>query len=79
MPVARRVLIITLLSFAACNTGCGSRKLETGYAYAPLGASPVQRRAYYAGAYSPEARNAMMSQDNEATGTTNHTPSGPRR
>jgi hypothetical protein len=66
MPAARRVVLalLVLTSFAA--PGCGGRKLETGYQYTPLGATPVQRRAYYAGPFSPEARDAMMSRDADA-------------
>ena len=72
MPAARRVptfhalLALSLLLLP----GCGSRRLETGYQYTPLGATPVQRRAYYAGPFSPEARDAMMSEDREGGGST---------
>lgn len=56
----RRALAILIASVTV--VGCGSRQLETGYTYTPLGASPAQRRAYYAGPFSPEARSAMMSE-----------------
>jgi hypothetical protein len=45
------------------TVGCGSNKLETGYAYTPLGSTPTQRRAYYAGPFTPEAREALRSGD----------------
>lgn len=41
--------------------GCGT-ELETGYKYRPLGASAVQRRAYYASPYSPEKSAAEQEQ-----------------
>ena len=65
----RRALAFVIASVTV--VGCGSRQLETGYAYTPLGASPAQRRAYYAGPFSPEARNAMMSQDADAPAGSN--------
>ena len=71
MPAARRVTACTLLlALVAPLAGCGSRKLETGYQYTPLGSTPVQRRAYYAGPFSPEAREAMLSEDREGNGST---------
>jgi hypothetical protein len=60
----RRALCLCIASITL--VGCGSRQLETGYTFTPLGASPAQRRAYYAGPFSPEARNAMMSESAES-------------
>ena len=40
---------------------CGN-ELETGYKYRPLGATAVQRRAYYASPYSPEKSAAEQEQ-----------------
>lgn len=57
---ARRAAIA--IALLAC-AGCGSSKLETGYAYTPLTSTPTQRRAYYAGPFSPEARDAAARGD----------------
>jgi hypothetical protein len=46
--------------------GCESDKLETGYAYTPLGDSSSKRRGYYADPFSPEARAAQMEQQTNA-------------
>jgi len=46
--------------------GCGKGQLETGYKYTPLGSTSVQRRAYYSGPFSPEARQAQMEQVQQA-------------
>ncbi|HEX8323979.1 MAG TPA: hypothetical protein VF595_08695 [Tepidisphaeraceae bacterium] len=51
-----------LLVLAAALGGCGSDKLETGYAYTPLGDSSAKRRGYYADPFSPEARAAQAEQ-----------------
>ncbi len=51
------------LAVLLATVGCSSNKLETGYAYTPLGSTPSQRRAYYAGPFSPEAREALRSGD----------------
>lgn len=45
--------------------GCGMQ-LETPYQYRPLGASSVQRRAYYASPFSPEKTAA--EQENKQNG-----------
>lgn len=47
------------------GVGCGSNKLETGYQYSPLGESATKRRAYYAGPFSPEAREALLAPGND--------------
>jgi hypothetical protein len=51
------VVLSTLI--ATCTAGCRGGRLETGYEYTPLGQSNTQRRAYYAGPFSPEAREAQ--------------------
>lgn len=64
MRTTARILSLALLALAtASSTGCSSNKLETGYVYTPLGSTPTQRRAYYAGPFSPEAREAMRGVD----------------
>lgn len=61
----RRMLTIGVILATACaGLGCGG-KLETGYRYRPLGESQAQRRAYYAGPFSPEARAAQMERFQE--------------
>lgn len=60
------MMLAVLSSFALLPlSGCGSNKLETGYRYSPLGESAIQRRAYYAGPFSPEARAALMAPGND--------------
>jgi hypothetical protein len=56
------IAALTLFSIGLCVTGsgCGSGKLETGYAYTPLGDSPNKRRSYYADPFTPEARAAQQ-------------------
>ena len=49
--------------------GCGGSKLETGYAYTPLGASPTVRRGFYADPFSPEAREAQRERQVENEGS----------
>ena len=39
--------------------GCGPARLETGYVPRPLGSTEDQRKGYYAGPFSPEARAAQ--------------------
>jgi len=53
------VLLVALVTLVP-GVGCARQTLETGYKFTPLGASPTQRRAYYAGPFSPEARQAQM-------------------
>ena len=67
----QRTLLVAagLLATLSAAQGCGSNKLETGYQYTPLGATPTQRRAYYAGPFSPEARQAMMENGADADST----------
>lgn len=59
----RPLTCLSLALAALTIVGCGSNKLETGYVYTPLGSTPSQRRAYYAGPFSAEAREAMRSGD----------------
>lgn len=54
------VRILAVAALAWPMTGCGGGKLETGYKYVPLGQTPTQRRANYAGPFSPEAREAQI-------------------
>lgn len=73
MRLRRAAIFATLVLTLVAGPGCGGHKLETGYVYTPLGDSTAkQRRAYYAGPFSPEARDAMMNENADGT-------SGPRR
>lgn len=66
MSVRRALLLLLAAPASICAlAGCGGKQLETGYTFTPLGDSPAQRRAYYAGPFSPEARNAMISEQRE--------------
>ena len=49
----RRCMLMAgaLVALAGCEA-----KLETGYDYRPLSASPAERRAYYAAPFSPESK-----------------------
>lgn len=73
--VVRRVSAVAVLSvagivlIAGLSGGCRkSSVLATGYEYTPLRSSPVQRKAYYAGPFTPEAR-AAAAESNDLTGT----------
>ena len=46
-------------------SGCAGDRLETGYNYTPLGATPAQRRGYYADPFSPESRAAQLEQTSD--------------
>jgi hypothetical protein len=64
----RTALAIGLIGALGWSTGCSSNELETGYKFQRLGSStPTQRRAYYAGPFSPEAREAMMDSGGESS------------
>jgi hypothetical protein len=52
-----------LLALAA--VGCSTTELETGYKPRKLGASPAERRSYYASPFTPEARAAQVERDQE--------------
>lgn len=63
----RTLLAIGLIGASPLALGCQSNELETGYKFTRLGkATPAQRRAYYAGPFSPEARNAMLDGNGES-------------
>ena len=59
----RLMSCLTALALAAL-AGCGN-ELETGYKPKPLGTSAVVRRGYYASPFSPEAKAAASSRDQE--------------
>ena len=54
-------LLGLVVSLWAASAGCSS-KLETGYEPRPLGVSTVERKAYYASPYTPEAAAAGRGQ-----------------
>lgn len=54
----RSAAVVVVLSLSGCSTPA----LETGYEPRPLGASGTQRRGYYAGPFSREARQAEQVQ-----------------
>ncbi|MGN6504594.1 MAG: hypothetical protein ACTHM6_03425 [Tepidisphaeraceae bacterium] len=58
-------IFATLCGLTLVSGGCGSNKLETGYAYTPLGDSSAKRRSYYADPFSPEARVAESEHQSE--------------
>lgn len=62
----RTALIVFSTLLILTTSGCGKGQLETGYKYTPLGSTTSQRRAYYSGPFSPEARQAQMEQVNQA-------------
>lgn len=64
LPMRRLLTFGVIVTLACAGLGCGG-KLETGYRYRPLGESQAQRRAYYAGPFSPEAREAQMERFQE--------------
>ena len=73
----RLVAVVGISLGTAVVSGCGlanSGRLETGYAYRPLGDTESERRAYYTDAYSLEALEARQSQDQDRRVS----PMGPR-
>ncbi len=50
------------LMLAGVLAGCGNR-LETGYEPSKLGATPAQRRGFYAADFTPEAKAAKDRDD----------------
>lgn len=61
----RGLAAIILVAGGSIGLGCQKNELETGYKFNRLGGSTqTQRRAYYAGPFSPEARQAMMESNN---------------
>jgi len=65
MRSTRLVYILTAAMVCSAGIGCESGKLETGYAYTPLGDSPSKRRSYYADPFSPEARTAQQERQSD--------------
>ncbi len=63
----RRILLATAGAIAILFSGVGCRtdQLETGYKYTPLGDSPARQKAYYAGPFSKEAREAQAENRTE--------------
>ncbi len=57
--------MIAVLMLANIQVGCGSARLETGYQPNPIGTTNVQRRAFYSGPFSPEARQAQIEEIQE--------------
>ncbi len=58
--------ILTASLIATALAGCSSgNKLETGYAYRPLSASPAEIRGFYAERFTPEARAAQLEREQE--------------
>lgn len=65
------LLAIGLAGVCTLGTGCQSNELETGYKFTRLGkTTPTQRRAFYAGPFSPEAREAMLEGNGESQAIT---------
>jgi len=57
---------LLMIGFIFGLAGCkGNSTLESGYQYTPLGASPAARRAFYAGPFSVEARDAQLERSRE--------------
>jgi hypothetical protein len=55
-----------VLGLLAGLAGCTSaNKLETGYTYRPLSASPAEIRGFYAERFTPEARAAQLEREQE--------------
>ena len=60
-----RLATLTLVAMAAgAGAGCDTN-LVTGYQPRRLGDSPAQRRAYYAGKYSPQSHVAEQDKSDE--------------
>ncbi len=54
--------------------GCGPARLETGYVPRPLGSTEDQRKGYYAGPFSPEARAAAADRPSGGPGIDANSP-----
>lgn len=65
MKAPLKPAVLLALFVVAALGGCGSDRLETGYAYTPLGDSTAKRRGYYADPFSPEARAAQTEVQNQ--------------
>ena len=66
----RRPAVLIALALIGCG---GANRLETGYAYRPLGSNVDERRAFYANRFSAEARRAAQAEDGPQ-----RQPAGPR-
>jgi hypothetical protein len=65
--LTRRVVRTALVLLPLAGPGgCGTGKLETGYAYRPLGASDAERRAFYSPRYTRAAAIAEQERSREA-------------
>jgi hypothetical protein len=64
-----RWITVGLLAVGSTSlVGCkGNNTLETGYEFTPLGASPAMRRAFYAGPFSAEAREAQIERGRDSS------------
>ena len=60
-----RSLILLLLAPAVLSVGCGSSRLETGYQPRPLGASDLERKAFYSAKYTRAAAMAEQERGRE--------------
>lgn len=61
-----RAIVIGGVLLGATAVGCTrGNKLETGYTYRPLTASPAEIRGYYAERFTPEARAAALEREQE--------------
>lgn len=58
--------IVLLLTWAALAAGCSSTKLETGYQPRPLGASDLERKAFYSAKYTRAAAMAEQERGRDA-------------
>ncbi len=58
MRLRSRIGLLIFATLAAAIGGSCASKLETGYEPRRLGASPAERRAFYAPRFTPEARAA---------------------
>ncbi len=78
-PLRQVALAAALLLGGLAIIGCGgANRLETGYAYTPLRATEVQRRAFYADPYSGEAQRAAQEAGQDAATLNNRGRSGGR-
>jgi hypothetical protein len=66
MTIRRTMMACSLLLLSFAGLGCGSSTLETGYKPRPLGASDVERRAFYSPKYTRAAAQAGQGSDHDA-------------
>ncbi|HLL90657.1 MAG TPA: hypothetical protein VK324_15255 [Tepidisphaeraceae bacterium] len=62
---SRSVLMMIVGALVAAAGGGCREQLETGYQYRRLSASPGERKAYYAPAFSPEAQAAQAQRQDD--------------